>query len=102
MGSNAYADREPVTTRRHDRAWTADLETDEHAADRRLVVAEGIEAVELTSPGRFVDIVTPERHGHPSSYLYPALRSLDADLRLSDEDRCSCGGYVTRAFLGGE
>ncbi len=96
---NAYADREPVTMRVHDRAWTADLETDRHASDRRFVVDEAIEAVEQTRPDRFVDIVTHECHGHPSAYLYRALGSVDSDLDLSDRGRCSCGGYVTRVTI---
>jgi hypothetical protein len=94
--AKAYADREPVTRRDHDRPWVANLESDEHAANQRLTVAEAVDAVEQTHPDRFVDLVTHERHGHPSSYLYEAVRSVDRPIELSDEGRCSCGGYVTR------
>lgn len=97
--TNAYADREPVTTREHDHPWVADLETEKHAADQRLTVAEAIDAVEQTRDGHFVDLVTHEQHGHPSSYLYRTLRELSRPLELSDEGRCSCGGYVTRVRL---
>jgi len=96
---NMYADREPVTMRRHDRPWAADLETDEHATNRHLTAAEAVDAVEQTRPGNFVDLVTHEQHGHPISYLYKAIRSVDRPVVLSDEGRCSCGGYVTRVTV---
>lgn len=97
---DAYADREPVTRWKHDRPWVADLETAEHATDRALTVAEAVDAVEQTYPGQFVDLVTHERHGHPSTYLYEAIRSVDHPVELWDEGRCSCGGYVTRVAVG--
>ncbi|WP_226013489.1 CGCGG family rSAM-modified RiPP protein [Halomicrobium salinisoli] len=96
MTSSAYAGREPVTRAAHDRPWAADLETEAHAADRRLTVHEAIDAVEQTRAGRHVDLVTHERHGHPSTYLYRPVRAVDRRVELSDEGRCSCGGYVTR------
>lgn len=97
--ANEYADREPVTRREHDHPWVADLEADRHATDRRLTVAEAVDAVEQTGPSRFVDLVTHEQHGHPSSYLYDAVRSVDRSIDISDEGRCSCGGYVTRVTV---
>ena len=99
--TSAYADREPVTRREHDKPWVADLEADDHAADRTLTVAEAVDAVKQTRAGRFVDLVTHERHGHPSSYLYETLSSMDLSVDLSDEGRCSCGGYVTRVSVHG-
>ncbi|MFB6195273.1 MAG: hypothetical protein ABEI80_03815 [Haloplanus sp.] len=97
--ADAYAGREPVTRATHDRPWVADLETDDHAAERRLIVAEAVDAVEQTRAGRFVDLVTHERHGHPASYLHEAVRAVDRPVALSDEGRCSCGGYVTRVTV---
>lgn len=93
--AKAYADREPVTRRWHDYPWVADLETDEHASDRQLTISEAVDAVEQTRTGRFVDLVTHGEHGHPSSYLYEALRSVDRGVDILDEGRCSCGGYIT-------
>lgn len=97
---DTYADREPVTRRKHDEPWVADLETAEHATDRHLTVAEAVDAVEQTRTGRFVDLVTHERHGHPSSYLYEAVRAVDRCVDISDRGRCSCGGYVIRVVIG--
>ncbi|AZH25986.1 CGCGG family putative rSAM-modified RiPP protein [Haloplanus aerogenes] len=94
-----YAGREPVTMRRHDRPWIADLETADHASDRQLTVTEAVDAVEQTYSGRFVDLVTPEQHGHPSSYLYEPVRTVARSVDIEDEGRCSCGGYVTRVAV---
>jgi|AntRauTorcE11898_2_1112593.scaffolds.fasta_scaffold53998_2 putative CGCGG family rSAM target protein len=99
LTERAYADREPVTRRAHDRPWVADLESEAHAADRQLTVAEAVDAVEQTRAGGYVDLVTHERHGHPSSYLYEALQSVERRVELSDEGRCPCGGYVTRVAV---
>lgn len=96
---DTYAGREPVTMRRHDRPWIADLETADHASDRQLTVTEAVDAVEQTHPGRFVDLVTPEQHGHPSSYLYEPVGSVERTVDIDDEGRCSCGGYVTRVTV---
>jgi len=97
--TSTYADREPVTRRDHDEPWVADLESHEHAADRVLTVSEAVDAVEQTRAGRFVDLITHERHGHPSSYLYETVVSVDRPVAVSDEGRCSCGGYVTRVTV---
>ncbi len=94
--SDPYAGREPVATHRHERPWVADLETPDHAHNRQLTVAEAVDAVEQTSPGQFVDLVTHERHGHPSSYLDESVRSVERHVDIIDEGKCSCGGYVTR------
>lgn len=99
MTTSTYADREPVTRREHERPWVADLETEEHAANKTLTVAEAVDAVEQTRRGRFVDLVTHRQHGHPSGYLHEPLQSLDRRVDVSDEGRCSCGGYVTRVTV---
>lgn len=96
---DGYGDREPVTRRQHDRPWTADLETPAHADNRDLVLAEAMDAVKQTAPGTHVDIVTHERHGHPSGYLYSALESVISNGTVRDAGRCTCGGYVTRVAI---
>jgi len=97
--AGTYTDREPVTRREHDRPWVADLETEDHASSRALTLAEAVDAVEQTHAGRFVDLVTHRQHGHPSAFLYGTIRSLDRRVDVSDEGRCSCGGYVTRVTV---
>lgn len=94
-----YEGREPVTRRVHRRQWIADLESSSHACDRGLVLEEAADAVEQTAPGTRVDIVTHQRHGHPSTYLYPRLESLLEGIQLTDDGRCHCGGYVTRVVV---
>lgn len=91
--------REPVTRSRHDHPWAADLESEKHANDRELLVGEALDAVRQTRTGQHVDLVTHETHGHPATYLYPVLESLDRDIEITDAGRCACGGYVSRILL---
>ncbi len=86
--------REPVTIREHDQPWAADLESDRHANDTRLVVAEAIDAIEGTRLGVPVDLVTHECHGDPMDYLLDPLRSTVPDIAVTGHRRCTCGGYV--------
>lgn len=94
-----YEGREPVTRRVHHRQWVADLESSNHAPDRGVVIEEAADAVEQTTPWTRVDIVTHQRHGHPSTYLYPRLESLFDGIRLADDGRRHCGGYVTEVVV---
>lgn len=84
----------------HDASWSANLEGPEHAADRDRVVDEAVDAVEATTAGHHVNLVTHGDHGHPEGYLYAALRAEFGDgVALEFVDRCGCGGYVTRAHV---
>lgn len=94
--ARGYEAREPVTRRIHEMPWIAGLETAKHAANRRLVIEEALDAFAQTATGYHVDIVTHETHGHPANYLYSHLNAIDSDLEVTDCGRCSCGGYVTR------
>lgn len=94
------ADADPVTDRLHDNSWSANLEGPEHAADRELVVAQALDAVEHTAPDNHVNLVTHADHGHPESYLLDALAEAfgdDADWEYVTE--CGCGGRVTRVYV---
>jgi len=79
--------------------WSVNLETDEHADNRPLVVGEALRAVEQTAPGYFVNLVTHANHGHPSGYLHDAVRDEFDDVRAEYVERCGCGGYVTRIHV---
>jgi len=83
----------------HDTSWSANLEGPDHAASRELVVEESIEAVERTSPGTHVNLVTHGDHGHPEAYLYDELRERFDDVTVEYVDQCGCGGYVTRVHV---
>jgi putative CGCGG family rSAM target protein len=93
---------EPVTDHVHETSWSANLEQPRHAADVDLVVSQALDAIEHTEPGHHVNLVTNGEHGHPSTYLYDALRDLDGAEELDWEyvDRCGCGGHVTRVYVG--
>ena len=88
---------EPPTDRDHDTSWSANLVTPVYAEDPDLVVDHALEAVRGTVPGTHVNLVAHEAHGHPESYLHPALEAaLDEDASVEFVDRCGCGGCGTR------
>lgn len=97
-----FADREPVTTRGHERPWTADLTSPRHRADRELVVAEAVDAVDQTAEGTVVEIVTPAIHGNPDAYLCEALSSAAEGAAVRYRGRCECGSYAMAVTLGEE
>jgi putative CGCGG family rSAM target protein len=86
-----------VTDRVHDNSWSADLEGPDHAVDRNLVLAHAREAVEHTTAGNHVNLVTHGNHGHPQEYLYDLLAGLDVEYEYVEQ--CGCGGHVTRAHV---
>lgn len=90
-------DPAPVTERVHDNSWSANLEGPEHAANRSLLVEQAIDAVEHTTPGNHVNLVTHGAHGHPETYLYDALDDAYGDeVEWEYVDQCGCGGHVVR------
>jgi putative CGCGG family rSAM target protein len=93
-----YDGREPVTRRVHEQPWIADLETPAHAADRELVVAEAIDAIEQTATGTRIEILTHQNHGHPSEYLYSRLDRFEG-VEISHAGRCDCDGYATAVVV---
>ena len=89
-----------TTDDRHDGSWAANLEHPRHAESERLVVEDALDAVDRTDPGNHVNLVTHGDHGHPETYLFPALEdAYGDDARWEFVDRCGCGGYVTRVFV---
>ncbi|MFB6169845.1 MAG: CGCGG family rSAM-modified RiPP protein [Haloarculaceae archaeon] len=93
---------DPVTETVHDNSWSANLEKPEHAADRDLVVSQAIDAIEHTTDGNHVNLVTHGDHGHPETYLYDRIEAAFGDaVDLRYVEQCGCGGHVTRAFVGG-
>ncbi|AEN05251.1 hypothetical protein Halar_1519 [halophilic archaeon DL31] len=90
---------EPVTDHVHDNSWSANLEHDEHGADRSLVVEQAKDAVAHTAPENHVNLVTHGDHGNPEGYLYEPLRSAFGEIRLEYVEQCGCGGHVTRVHV---
>jgi putative CGCGG family rSAM target protein len=79
--------------------WSISLEHGEYEEDIELIVRDAIDAIEHTSKGFYVNLVTPSSFGHPASYLTEAL-----DLYFMNKidtkfiDQCGCGGYVLRVW----
>lgn len=102
MASHAHDhDAESVTDRVHDTSWSANLEKPQYADDRSLLERHAIEAVEHTTAGHHVNLVTHAAQGHPETYLYEALeeRFGDGDVRWEYVEQCGCGGHVVRAHV---
>lgn len=95
-------DAKPVTERRHENSWSANLEKPEHATDRQRVIDGALSAIEHTAPGYHVNLVTHGDHGHPRSYLYDVLeRECGDDVDYEYVEQCGCGGHVVRAHVRG-
>ncbi len=86
-----------MTDHVHENSWSANLEGPEHAEDRDLLVRQAIEAVEHTTAGNHVNLVTHGDHGHPEEYLFEALESaFGDDVDAEYVEQCGCGGHVVR------
>jgi len=92
-------DAEPITDTVHDNSWSANLEKPQHADDRSLVVDQALDAIEHTTSGNHVNLVTHGDHGHPSEYLYDALDDALDEIGYEYVEQCGCGGYVTRVHV---
>jgi putative CGCGG family rSAM target protein len=102
MTEISHEDVQPVASEVHENSWSANLEQPEHAADRDLVVAQAVDAVEKTAPGYHVNLVTHGDHGHPETYLYDALDAEFGDgVDWAYVEQCGCGGHVTRVRVTG-
>jgi len=91
---------ESVTDRVHDNSWSADLEEPRYAEDQRRVVEDAVDAVERTTAGNHVNLVTHSDHGHPGDYLFGALdEAFGDDVSYEYVQQCGCGGHVTRVHV---
>jgi putative CGCGG family rSAM target protein len=97
-GRDDDADAEPVTDRIHENSWSANLETEAHADDPELVVAQATEAVRKTASDHHVNLVTHGNHGHPATYLFAPLREAFDEVHVEYVEQCGCGGHVTRVY----
>ena len=93
----SHDDVEPVTDRVHAASWSANLEREQYANDQRLVVAHAHDAIDHTTDGYHVNLVTHAAHGHPETYLFDALD--DRAVEYEYVKQCGCGGHVTRVHV---
>jgi len=91
-------DAEPITDRVHDNSWSANLEKPQYADDVDLALEHAVDAVEHTTAGNHVNLVTHGDLGHPEEYLFARLADLD-DVRYEYVEQCGCGGHVTRVHV---
>jgi putative CGCGG family rSAM target protein len=79
--------------------WTKDLEHDEYENDIDLILKDALEAIEITQPGYFVNLVTSANFGNPVEYLQPLIENMFKDTVIFKYiDQCGCGGHVLRVW----
>ena len=82
-----------------DKNWSISLEHEEYECDLELVVKDAIEAVQKTSKGFYVNLVTPSTFGNPDEYLTDSLvLYFGNEIKVKFIDQCGCGGYVLRVW----
>lgn len=96
MSDSHPADLERV----HNSSWSINLEKPQYADDPELVVEHAVEAIEQTTDGTHVNLVTHADLGHPETYFYEALESRVDGVELEYIEQCGCGGHVVRAHVG--
>ncbi|MCQ6279250.1 CGCGG family rSAM-modified RiPP protein [Bacillus sp. EB600] len=81
------------------KSWSVSLEHEEYENDIDLLVKDAIDAIEQTSSGCYVNVVTPGTLGNPDDYLTEALDLIFSDkIKTKFIDQCGCGGYVLRVW----
>ncbi|MFB6300309.1 MAG: CGCGG family rSAM-modified RiPP protein [Halobacteriales archaeon] len=91
---------EPITDRVHDNSWSPDLETPAHADDQERIIEQSLDAIEHTTAGNHVNLVTHGDQGHPREYLYPVFEeTFDDEVDWEFVEQCGCGGHVTRVYV---
>jgi putative CGCGG family rSAM target protein len=92
---------EPITDYVHDNSWSANLEKPQYADDVELAIRDAIDAIEHTTAGNHVNLVTHAELGHPEEFLYHILVEEygEDDTEWEYIDQCGCGGHVTRVHV---
>ncbi|WP_017755494.1 CGCGG family putative rSAM-modified RiPP protein [Calidifontibacillus oryziterrae] len=79
--------------------WSKDLEHDDYENNIDFIIEDAVKAVEQTSIGHYVNLVTSNTFGNPDSYLTPVLDArFGKKIRTKFIDQCGCGGYVLRVW----
>jgi putative CGCGG family rSAM target protein len=83
-------------------SWSLDLEDEEYARDINSLLQAAKAAIESTSPGYYVNLVTPASLGKPDFLIEKLRREYGGKIKAEYVDQCGCGGYVTRVEVVGE
>lgn len=80
-------------------SWSLDLEDEEYARDKNKLLQDAKAAVEITAPGKHVNIVTPASHGEPEYLIQQLKKEYGGKISAEYVDQCGCGGYVTKVTV---
>lgn len=79
--------------------WSISLEHEEYENNVELIIEDALEAIQNTSVGYYVNIVTPANFGNPDDYLTKSLKlCFGPEIETKFIDQCGCGGYVLRVW----
>ncbi len=80
-------------------SWSLDLEDEEYVRDKSKIMRDARWAIEITSPGRHVNLVTPASHGEPMELIHQLTEEYGDKIEVEFVDQCGCGGYVTKVTI---
>lgn len=83
--------------------WSLNLEDPYYEEHPEEILPESMKAIEQTSTGCYVNIVTPGLYGDPREQFIAQLQKQIASQQIAVKevrfiDECGCGGFVTRVF----
>ncbi len=76
-----------------------DLEDAEYIRDKNMLLQDAKAAVEITSSGKHVNLVTPASHGEPVQLIQQLKEEYGDRIRAEYVDQCGCRGYVTKVTV---
>jgi putative CGCGG family rSAM target protein len=80
-------------------SWSLDLEDEEYVTDKNRLLQDAKSAVEITAPGKHVNLVTPASHGEPVQLIQQLKKEYGNKIKAEYVDQCGCGGYVTKVTV---
>lgn len=80
-------------------SWSLDLEDEEYVRDKNRLLQDAKSAVEITAPGKHVNLVTPASHGEPAQLIQQLKKEYGDKIKAEYVDQCGCGGYVTKVTV---
>ncbi len=80
-------------------SWSMDLEDEEYVKDKHMLLQDAKAAVEITAPGKHVNLVTPASYGEPVQLIQKLKEEYGDRISAEYVDQCGCGGYVTKVTV---
>jgi hypothetical protein len=69
-------------------SWSLDLEDEEYVTDKNRLLQDAKSAVEITAPGKHVNLVTPASHGEPVQLIQQLKKEYGNKIKAEYVDQC--------------